>query len=66
MRSEASERCRRCGADPFAAGPPFTIWVWLRTDEGTDAQPLHLCRPCGREFDSTRDRGEYLQLVAFG
>jgi hypothetical protein len=66
MRADAAERCRRCGTDAFHAGTPFTIWVWLRTEEGSDAQPLHLCHPCGRDFESTSERGEYLRLVAFG
>ena len=52
--------------DPYQAGAPFTIWVWLKTEEGTDARPLHLCQPCGREFPSASERGEYLRLVAFG
>jgi len=62
-------RCGRCGADPFRAGTPYTIWVWFSRDprdHGTEAMPLHLCRPCGREFASTQERGEYLKAVAFG
>ena len=66
MRGEVAERCGRCGTDPYQAGAPFTIWVWLKTEEGTDARPLHLCQPCGREFPSAGERGEYLRLVAFG
>jgi hypothetical protein len=61
-----TERCGRCGVDPFAAGPAYTIWVWVRLDVGTEARPLHLCMPCSREFPSARERGEYLKLVAFG
>jgi hypothetical protein len=62
-------RCGRCGADPFLAGTPYTIWVWFSRDprdHGTEAMPLHLCRPCGREFSSTQERSEYLKAVAFG
>jgi hypothetical protein len=59
-------RCGRCGADPFLAGTPYTIWVWFAREQGTEAMPLHLCRPCGREFASTQERGEYLKAVAFG
>jgi hypothetical protein len=61
-----TERCGRCGADPFLAGPAYTIWVWVQLDVGTQARQLHLCMPCSREFPSARERGEYLKLVAFG
>jgi hypothetical protein len=59
-------RCGRCGADPFSAGTPYIIWVWFAMETGTEARPLHMCHPCGREFPSTRERGEYLKAVAFG
>jgi hypothetical protein len=59
-------RCGRCGADPFGAEEPYTIWVWFAVEDGTEARPLHMCRPCGREFTSTTERGEYLRAVAFG
>jgi hypothetical protein len=60
------ERCGRCGADPFRAGSPYTIWFWFTREGGSEARPAHLCAPCGREFPSTSERGEYLRLVAFG
>jgi hypothetical protein len=66
MGERSVERCGRCGADPFAHGTPFTFWVWLGGDgEHAEARALHLCAPCGREFPSKRERGEYLRLVAF-
>jgi hypothetical protein len=66
MRDAVAERCGRCGGDPFVAGTPFTFWVWLGGDgEHSEARAVHLCLPCGREFPNTRERGEYLRLVAF-
>lgn len=66
MREEHEARCGRCGADPFAGGTPFTFWVWLsREGEQAEARALHLCLPCGREFPTQRERGEYLRLVVF-
>lgn len=67
MTERSAERCGRCGADPFAVGTPFTFWVWIGDGERerVEARALHLCQPCGREFPSPRERGEYLRLVAF-
>jgi hypothetical protein len=59
-------RCGRCGGDPFLAGTPYIIWVWFSLETGTEARALHMCQPCGREFPSTLERGEYLKAVAFG
>jgi hypothetical protein len=67
MRPVERERCGRCGADPFAAGEPYTTWIWLGSrDQGVEERALHMCVPCGRDFPSTRERAEYLRLVAFG
>lgn len=66
MREDFWDRCGRCGADPFAAGEPYTFWVWIAREAGTEPRALHLCRPCGRDFPSTQDRGEYLRLIERG
>lgn len=66
MREHGAERCGRCGTDPFAGGTLYTFWVWLGGEgEHAEARALHLCVPCGRDFPSKRERGEYLRLVAF-
>jgi hypothetical protein len=57
------ERCRRCGGDPFVSGEPHTYWVWSSSEDGVREQPLRMCRPCGRDFDSERDRAEYVHLT---
>jgi hypothetical protein len=52
-------RCRRCGADAFAASAPYAYRV--RADDGPEAV-LHLCGPCGRDFANDRERDEYVRL----
>ncbi len=66
MRADARERCRRCGADPFAAGEPYTFWIWVESEGVTKEQALRLCAPCGRDFLSQSARAEYLRLGLFG
>jgi hypothetical protein len=61
-----TERCRRCGTDPFAAGEPRTWWVWSSDEGGVTEHALHLCQPCARDFESERDRAEYVRLSLFG
>jgi hypothetical protein len=58
--------CRRCGANAFGSGDPYTLWVPVVTDGGTEHRVVHLCRPCTRDFASARVRDDYLRLVVFG
>ncbi len=66
MTSEREDRCGRCGADPFAAGEPYTFWIWLPDGNVVRERVLRLCQPCGREFPSQQARSEYLRLTLFG
>ncbi len=66
MQAGRRERCGRCGADPFAAGEPYTSWIWITTDGDVEEHALRLCVPCGREFPSNRACDEYLRLGFYG
>ncbi len=58
-------RCRRCGGD-VSTGSGFAHHLFLRTDDGTREVVLPVCRPCGEEFPTIRERDEYVRLGYFG
>jgi hypothetical protein len=58
-------RCRRCGADADAAGEPFAHHLFLLGEDGGEVI-LALCRPCGNDFATVRDRDEYVRLSYLG
>ncbi len=66
MPRDERARCGRCGTEPFAAGEPYTWWIWTARDGVVAEHALHLCRPCGRDFPSDEERFEYLRLGFFG
>ena len=62
----ASGRCRRCGAMVSSEAEAYTHVLPVRTENGTHAVFLRMCRPCGADLSTLRDRDEYVRLTYFG